>query len=103
MPRQSYARSILTTLAVVCALSAPYAANAGVRAGPYPATATSSNGALIWYVGVLDLQGRHWRDLDQICQSVPVRQVSGWRAPTEAELRTLITEVPRQNAVTRCS
>lgn len=76
-------------------------AQAQVVRGPHPDTVLSRDGALIWYTGLLDVQGRKWREMDEICRTVPVSEISGWRAPTMAELRTLMFELPRVNAVTR--
>lgn len=84
-----------------CTLLLAGAGHAEVRRGPFPETVLSHNGNLIWYVGQLDLSGRRWGDMDAICQTVPVRPGLGWRAPTNAELRTLFVEVPRTNAVAR--
>jgi len=77
------------------------AAEAQVFPGPYPNTAVSAGGRLTWYVGALDIRGRKFGEMDAICQSVPVPQVSGWRAPTMAELHTLFQPVERTNAVAR--
>lgn len=74
-------------------------ADAQVSRGPYPDTALSRNGGLLWYTGVIDLTNRRWRELDALCASVQVAGATGWRAPTEAEVRTLFVEVPRRNAV----
>lgn len=75
-------------------------AAAQVQRGPYPNTVQSRGGSLIWYTGVLEVRGHKWREMDDICRTVPVPQ-RGWRAPTMAELQTLMIEVPRVNAVTR--
>lgn len=95
--RFSWALSAAIALSVTA--SAPAAAQ--VQRGPYPNTVQSRGGDLLWYTGVLDIQGRKWREMDDICRTVPVPQVSGWRAPTMAELQTLMIQVPRVNAVTR--
>lgn len=76
-------------------------AEAQIRRGPYANTVLSRADTLIWFTGRLEVQGRKWGELDDICRTVPVAQVAGWRAPTMAELQTLMVEVPRVNAVAR--
>lgn len=93
--------SKLAVVAAALLIVAASPAQAQVVRGPHPDTVLSRDGTLIWYTGLLDLRGRKWREMDEICRGVPVSQVSGWRAPTMAELQTLMFEVPRVNAVTR--
>lgn len=91
----------LACVAAALLIGATSTAHAEVVRGPHPDTVLSRDGTLIWYTGQLDVQGRKWREMDAICRGVPLPQVSGWRAPTMAELQTLMIEVPRVNAVTR--
>ena len=91
----------LVVMAGVFLIGAASSAHAQVTRGPHPDTVLSRNGTLIWYTGLLDVQGRKWREMDAICRGVPVPQISGWRTPTMVELQTLMIEVPRVNAVTR--
>lgn len=94
-------RLALAAIATVVVMGATSPAQAQISRGPHPDTVLSRNGSLIWYTGALEVQGRKWREMDDICRTVPVSQVTGWRAPTMAELQTLMIEVPRVNAVTR--
>lgn len=81
---------IAASLAIAAGLFIGAAQTApSVVVGPYRHTVVSRDGQLIWYVGVLAVEGRRFRELDAICQTVPVPQVSGWRAPTMRELETL--------------
>lgn len=91
----------LALLIATTALIAARPADAQVSRGPHPNTVQSRGGELVWYVGQLDLTGRHWRDADRICAAVPVPAISGWRAPTMAELETLMREQHYQNAAAR--
>lgn len=72
---------------------------AQVQPGPHPNTVTSRNGELIWYTGMLPIEGRRWGDMDRICGTVPVAGVSGWRAPAMSELQTLLIEVRKNNGI----
>lgn len=66
-----------------------------LRLGPYPNTILSRSGELLWYTGHIEVSGRQWRDLDRLCATVPISEISSWRAPSEAEVRTLLVEAPR--------
>lgn len=87
-------------LAAAVALLTATSADADVQPGPYVDTVLSRSGALLWYTGFIPVGGRLRKDMDALCQTVPVAGVSGWRAPTMAELETLMTPVQRTNAVT---
>lgn len=90
-------------VAVLLVGSLAGAASGNARHGPYPQTALSRNNTLIWFTGQIDLTGHTFRDLDSLCRNVPVREVSGWRAPTEAEVRTLFVELHQNNGIARWS
>ena len=97
--RDSHFLSLLAG-GVMCLTGASEAA-AQVARGPYPDTTISRNGELIWYTGGFSVVGRRLGEMDAICRTVPIPQVSGWRAPTMAELRTLTWVRNRENALTR--
>lgn len=84
-------------VAALLAFATP--AYAQVERGPQANTVVSRSGELIWYTGLLPLAGRRWGELDTICATVPAAGGT-WRAPSMDELKTLMTEVHRDNGLT---